>query len=431
MVVGDRAADGGTRYSMLETLRAYARERLDETGDPDQWRRRHAEHFADFAEQAGSGLEGPDEHVWRARVRADLDNVRAAIRWALDSALTADAQLGLRIVAALAYAAVIDMTSGVGAWTERAVARVAETTPGRRTAILGAAAIQAIYVGALERARTLALDALRDGLPPDCPVPAPAYAALASFELNQGRPDESLRIVRRGLQDLETTAGHDTCKLSIFHALVAVFSERCGDVTTARAEAETALRLARQVDNPSAMANALWSTGRALIRADPPAALVAYEGYVVLARTGVKSANLGWTLGDVSWLKARAGDRRGALQAATDGIRHDLRSGNRTMLAGALNRTKLALVELGHPEPAGVLAGAELDGPLVAWHMGDKAALLEEVEDWDRALGALRTSLGADAYERALGVGSAMTFHEVVEYTLDELARLSAETRDE
>ncbi len=235
MVVGDRAADGGTRYSMLETLRAYARERLDETGDPDHWRRNHAEYYAGFAEQAGSGLEGPDERVWLARVRADLDNVRAAIGWALDSALTADAQLGLRIVAALAYAALIDMTAGVDAWTERAVARVAETTPGRRTAILGTAAIQAIYVGEHERAETLALDALRDGLPPDCPVPAPAYAALASFELNRGRPDEGLRIVRRGLQDLEAIAAHDTYKLSIFHGLVAVFWMSCGDTTTARA----------------------------------------------------------------------------------------------------------------------------------------------------------------------------------------------------
>ena len=199
-------------------------------------------------------------------------------------------------------------------------ARVAETTPGRRTAILGTAAIQAIYVGEHERAETLALDALRDGLPPDCPVPAPAYAALASFELNRGRPDEGLRIVRRGLQDLEAIAAHDTYKLSIFHGLVAVFWMSCGDTTTARGEAETSLRLARQVGNPSATAGALWSIGKALIRADPPAALVAYEDYVALARSGVKSATLGWTLGDVGWLKARAGDRRGALRAAADGI---------------------------------------------------------------------------------------------------------------
>ena len=59
MVVGDRAADGTTRYSMLETLRAYARERLDETDDADQWRRRHAEHYADVRGASRHGLGGP------------------------------------------------------------------------------------------------------------------------------------------------------------------------------------------------------------------------------------------------------------------------------------------------------------------------------------------------------------------------------------
>jgi hypothetical protein len=422
MVVGDRAAGGSTRYSMLETLRAYARERLDDTDDADHWRRKHAEYYAAFAEQAGAGLEGPDEHAWRGRVRAELDNVRAAIGWALESSLTADARLGLRIVAALAYEAVIDMTPGVDAWTERALSRAHETTPGRRTAIVGTAAIQAIYVGDHERARTLALDALRDGLPADCPLPAPAYAALASYELNSGRPDESLRIVQRGLHDLEATAGHDTRKLSIFHSLVAIFSMSCGDITMARAEAEASLRLARQVDNPSALAAALWTTGKALIRADPPAALVAYEDYVALARSGLRSATLGWTLGDVGWLKARAGDRRGALRAAADGIQHDLRSGNRTMLAGTLNRTKLALVVLGHPEPAAVLAGAEIDGPLVAWHVDGV-----DVDDREGEIRALRTSLGGDGYECAAAAGAAMTFDELVEYTLDELERLLAQ----
>ena len=373
-------------------------------------------------------MEGPDEFVWHERVRAELDNLRAAIGWALDSSPTADAQLGLRIVAALAYAAVIDMISGVGTWTERAVPRADETTPGRRTAILGAAAIQAVYVGDHQRAQTLALDALRDGLPPDCPVPIPAYSALASVELNKGRPDEALRVVQRGLHDLEATAGHDVCKASIFHSLVAVFSMYTGDITTARAEADEGLRLARQVGNPSATATALWASGVALIRADPSAALAAYEDYIVLARRGAKSANLGWSLGSVAWLKARAGDRRGALRSARDGVRHDLRSGNRTMLAGALNRTKLALVELGYPEPAAVLAGAETDGPLVPWNINGSDA---ELQDRDDALGTLRASLGPDAYERTAALGSAMTYDEIVEYTLDELERLLAEPSDE
>ena len=263
MVVADAAPDGTTRYSMLETLRAYARERLDESGDPDAWRRRHAAHYAGFAERAGPGLEGPEELVWRDRVRAELDNLRAAVAWALDSNTPADAQPALRIVAALAYEAVMDMTSGVSVWAERAVPRADETTPGRRTAILGAAAIQATYVGDLEAAQTLAHDALRDGLPPNCPCPGPAYTALAITELVNGRPDEALRFVRLGLHDLETVVGDDTFKISEFHSTVSMFSTFCGDLATARAEADEGLRLARLVGSPSAAAMALAAAGTA------------------------------------------------------------------------------------------------------------------------------------------------------------------------
>ena len=67
MLTTDEAPDGSTRYRLLETLRQYALERLDDIDDPDAWRRRHAEHYAEFAEHAGDGLFGPDELAWRAR----------------------------------------------------------------------------------------------------------------------------------------------------------------------------------------------------------------------------------------------------------------------------------------------------------------------------------------------------------------------------
>ena len=58
MVVAERTDDGTTRYQLLETLRQYARERLDETGAADGWRRRHAEHYAAFAD-GGSACADP------------------------------------------------------------------------------------------------------------------------------------------------------------------------------------------------------------------------------------------------------------------------------------------------------------------------------------------------------------------------------------
>src|SRR4029450_9389621 len=84
VVVAEETAEGATRYQMLETLGQYARERLDEHGDVDGWRRRHAEYFAGWAEEAGPGLVGPDELAWRPREDAELDNLRTAVTWALD-----------------------------------------------------------------------------------------------------------------------------------------------------------------------------------------------------------------------------------------------------------------------------------------------------------------------------------------------------------
>ena len=102
MVVAEETAEGTTRYQMLETLGQYARERLDEHGDTDRWRRRHAEYFADWAEEAGPGLVGRDELVWRTRESAELDNLRAAVTWALDRDDPDDIRLALRIIGALA-----------------------------------------------------------------------------------------------------------------------------------------------------------------------------------------------------------------------------------------------------------------------------------------------------------------------------------------
>jgi len=86
---------------MLETLRQYARERLDESDDADAWRRRHAAHYAAFAEGVAPGLVGRDELSTRRRISLELDNLRAAVTWALDSPSPDDTELGIGIVARL------------------------------------------------------------------------------------------------------------------------------------------------------------------------------------------------------------------------------------------------------------------------------------------------------------------------------------------
>src|SRR6516162_1116852 len=81
MVMPDQIAGPEARYRLLETLRQYALERLRQRGKLDAVQRRHAQHFAAFAKQAGTALLGPDELAWRPRLRAEQDNLRAAVQF--------------------------------------------------------------------------------------------------------------------------------------------------------------------------------------------------------------------------------------------------------------------------------------------------------------------------------------------------------------
>jgi predicted ATPase len=93
LVVAERRS-GVTRYRLLETIRDYAWDRLEESSEVDNVAGRHAAHFVAFAVQSGVGLPGRDEMLWRDRVEQDLDNLRAAVAWTIatdnvDMALTA------------------------------------------------------------------------------------------------------------------------------------------------------------------------------------------------------------------------------------------------------------------------------------------------------------------------------------------------------
>lgn len=83
LVVTDEDAED--RFRLLETLRQFARDRLDESGEGDRLRRRHAEHFRDLVEEGERNIVGPDERSWRDRVLREFDNLRQAMTWALDA----------------------------------------------------------------------------------------------------------------------------------------------------------------------------------------------------------------------------------------------------------------------------------------------------------------------------------------------------------
>ncbi|MEU7743514.1 BTAD domain-containing putative transcriptional regulator [Nonomuraea sp. NPDC049158] len=88
----------GERYRMQETVRSYGMARLTEAGRDRAVRDRHARHFLRFAETADPELRKADQLHWLARLRAEDDNLLAALRLAAEAG---DAELGVRLLAAV------------------------------------------------------------------------------------------------------------------------------------------------------------------------------------------------------------------------------------------------------------------------------------------------------------------------------------------
>lgn len=85
------------RYRLLDTTRTYARAKLNELGETEQFARRHAEHFRDFFARAEADTSTPLPE-WLSIYGAELDNARAALDWAF--APDGDAVLGIALTAA-------------------------------------------------------------------------------------------------------------------------------------------------------------------------------------------------------------------------------------------------------------------------------------------------------------------------------------------
>ena len=88
----------GVRFRLLETIRAFALERLTADGREPETRRRHALAYLALAEMASPNLPGADQPRWLDRLGVDYPNLRSALRWAIDSG---EVQVAQRFIAAM------------------------------------------------------------------------------------------------------------------------------------------------------------------------------------------------------------------------------------------------------------------------------------------------------------------------------------------
>ncbi|MFI7464506.1 BTAD domain-containing putative transcriptional regulator [Nonomuraea sp. NPDC049646] len=115
------------RYSMLETIRAYALDRLAEAGETAEYRDRHARHLLDLAERAVPELRTATQVEWIERLAAERDDFAAALRWLIDRR---DAGPALRLCGALNwYWWMCGYRRESAAWARQALDLAGDTPP--------------------------------------------------------------------------------------------------------------------------------------------------------------------------------------------------------------------------------------------------------------------------------------------------------------
>ena len=98
LLVAETVGRPQARYLLLETIREYALEKLEECGETTRLRNRHLNHYLARAEEAAPKLGDAYQHLWLNWLEGELENLRAALAWALESA---QIEAGLRIAIAL------------------------------------------------------------------------------------------------------------------------------------------------------------------------------------------------------------------------------------------------------------------------------------------------------------------------------------------
>jgi predicted ATPase/DNA-binding XRE family transcriptional regulator len=368
--------DGEVRYGMLEPVRQYARERLEQSGEAEAVRSSHAEFFCGLAERADAEVRGVRQAEWLDRLEEEHDNLRATFSWALGA--TGEAWIAARLCWALK-----DFVWVRGYHQEGR--RWAETTLERE------------LPDAL-RARVLHLAAITDYIQGDYPTAGPRWEEAARLsrtegdELVEGHAVACTGLVEMARSDYEAAASHLEEAIVLFERcdedyLASSLRAFVGMTMLARGEAERAER---------AFEEALASARRLKNAALTQIALL-HLAQAALARD----------------------DHAGANRMLEEGIRLHRQIGDRVMLAQILETLALVTSSRGEAERSILLLGAaegllrEIGSPGYDFH--DPGSPLRE-----RAMDEARAVLGEAAFEETRERGREMDFEQAVKYALKD-----------
>jgi predicted ATPase/DNA-binding CsgD family transcriptional regulator len=133
----------GTRYRMLEAIKAFAAEQLALRGELDAARARHGTYFAELGERTVSRLHGKDQGLWAWRIDQEQANFRAARLWC--AADPGRAEVGLRMASGLwEYWLIRGLLEEGAAWLHDVLQRAAGPPAARADALTGLAVMSSL-----------------------------------------------------------------------------------------------------------------------------------------------------------------------------------------------------------------------------------------------------------------------------------------------
>ena len=412
LVVVDEV-DGRARYRLLETLRQYAIEQIDIEGVADDVRRAHAEHYASAVGTLAPLMVGPNEPVATRAFLADLDNLRAAVEWAVAAGET---HLALRLVGPVPCIGFFSSAPflEMAAWAESAF-RLAEapSDPLYRTGILWLL-MSANLAGDVPTLFSLCDDAER-ALDRAGQAPSGLVAYMRALgQMFSGDFDACLVEYERALNLLRSD--DDPVMLAWALATIAVIRTGFGlDVDHGAVMTAEALVIARRFNSPSLMAMCFFA--EALVaRTDVDRALMLSDEALVWARDSPTRYYESMLRGFRARLTFERGETS-ALREYLPVLRELYRGGNRMQLPAWLWQIVPMLARSGLEEEA-----AELSGALESGTVAEVQVIPGSMDftPW-------RYELDDESFARAHARGAARSYREVMEHVFTVIERQGGE----
>lgn len=313
--------DAGARYRLLETTRAYGLERLDEAGETESLKLRHAHFVHQYFERAHHDWWRMSQAEWVSTYATERDNVRAALDWAFDQG--GDSTLGIALAGR--SAAIWWSLSLVGEGTQRlehATRTIGPAMPESDQALLWLGLGNGLRDAAPTDAATAFERAImlyrRAG---DTFGTAEAQLRLALALAKMCRCDDATRAVSESI-DVVAHSGLPRMK-GVYCVTLGMIETMSGNLITARDHYEDAMsyyRIAKFDEGARAiageLANLRWALG------DLEAAEAAFVEYVTMlqASSAARHEFLGFALCNLAGLLTERGELDRALAAAREGL---------------------------------------------------------------------------------------------------------------